>query len=74
MLTLAFTGEKGVGVLDAAPPEVFVQRQSSQCFTALLILLPLYRSHVLTLYGDVLLLCNSSKKDVPALKPIFIAC
>lgn len=74
MLTFACIGEKGVGVLDAAPPAVFVQRQSSQRFIAPLILLPLYRSHVLTLYGDILLLCNPSKEDVPALKPIFIAC
>lgn len=74
MLTFACIGEKWMGVLDAAPPAVFVQRQSSQWFTAPLILFPLYCSHVLTLYGDVLLLCNSFKEDVPALKTIFIAC
>lgn len=39
-----------------------------------LILRPPYLSHVLTFYGYVLLLCTSSKKDVPATKPIFIAC
>lgn len=64
-------GKRGVGVLDAAPSAVFVKRP---CFRAPLILLPLYHSRVLTLYGDVLLLCKSSKEDVPALKPIFIAC
>lgn len=74
MLTFGYIGEKEMGVLDAAPPAVFVPRQSFQCFTTPLISFPLYRSHVLTLYGDVQLLCNSSKEDVPALKPIFIAC
>lgn len=74
MLTFACIGEKWMGVLDAAPPAVFVQRQSSQWFTAPLISFPLYCSHVLTLYGDVLLLCNSFKDDVPALQTIFIAC
>lgn len=44
---------------------------SAQCFTTPLILLFVYRSHVLTLYGQVLLLCFSSKEDVPAIKPNF---
>lgn len=64
-------GKTGVGVLDAAPSAVFVK---TQCFRAPLILLPLNHSHVLTLYGDILFLCISSKEDVPVLKPIFIAC
>lgn len=51
----------------------FVQSQASQRFTTSLISLPLHCSHVLTIYGDVLLLCYSFKKDVPALKWVFIA-
>lgn len=50
---------------------VFVQRRSPQCFTAPLILLSLYRSHILTLYGQVPPLYKRSKEDAPALKPIF---
>lgn len=74
MLDSACNGEKGDLVLDVATPAVFVKTQSSQCFTAPLILLCLHPSQVLTLYGDMLLLCTSSKQDVSALKPSFVAC